>query len=803
MATHSLTGRHELSNPAAGDLEHLASRGFTPAPRFIQWMATLRCDLSCPHCLAAGREMPDMPLAAVERLLDEVAAMGIGEFLVTGGEPCARQDLPEVVGMLRKRGIRWTLNTAAAPAVPLRRAIERHPPAFVAVSLDGPASVHDGFRGRAGAFREALEAIAFYRSVVSGEVVAGTTVTRRNFAHLDETFAEVVRSGATAWGLHLLVPEGRARGRRDLFLRKRELRAIVDFCVDRRHHFPVGMADEIGYLGEEEPLLRDQPFMCGAGRTQCVVLPDGEVVPCTTLDRSMSAGNVLTRPLAEIWAEGFAELRDWRPEGRCRSCEYARACRGGCWLQRRGGTQCFRSLWRPPRLVGAAAAAVCLGLSAPALGGEPADDGKKPPVQGEDTIPDVDLPPAGDVGTLGVGPGGRTLTPEELKAREERQKKCVVEGAIVRFYVDWDRRGTSGSGPNAIAAAVKALGDDPAAAYLAGFVDPKRGRQIAERCRAVTAGLETSQVSLSLAALMWRDLAEVCLDGKPAAERTPEEQKSLGEAVAALEARSAEWQKRIFEEKLGTFLFRELNSRSFMSKAGPPAHVSIQYALGAKRWGRNLEVVTADYIAAHPFGESMQIDAACAPDAGLVLVRGGKESPAGTAFKLGVFDLLRTPGKAGAREEGPALALVDRDLKVAVRLPAGCLLAYADVLRLAYEQNRAEFDAKVAERWSWPLALAAWRAALGEGAAPDGAELEVRIAALVADLGNADWAAREAASAGLRKLGSAALPALKKATASADPEVKTRAEELVEELEKPGDDRLRDAKIRLVSLWLF
>ena len=390
---------------------------------------------------------------------------------------------------------------------------------------------------------------------------------------------------------------------------------------------------------------------------------------------------------------------------------------------------------------------------------------------------------------------------------QKRLEKCQVEGAVVRYYVDWDGASQEPSGAAALADASKALGDDPAAAYLTGFVDPKRGRQVAERCRAVTAGLKTSQVSLSLAALMWRDLAEVCFDGRPAAERAPEEQKALRETTTALEARTAEWRTSILNEKLGAFLFREIETQaqaqSGMPRAPVPAHKSIQYALGAKRWGRNLKVVTADYIAAHPFGESMQIDAACAPESGLVLVRGGKESPAGAAFKLGIFDLLRTPGEAGGKAEGPALALVDRDFKVAVRLPAGCLLAYPDVLRLAYEQNRAEFDAKVAERWSWPLALAAWRAALGEGAAPDGAELEVRIAALVADLGNAEWATREAASAGLRKLGSAALPALKKATASADPEVKTRAEELVEELEKPGDDRLRDAKIRLVSLWLF
>lgn len=44
-------------------------------------------------------------------------------------------------------------------------------------------------------------------------------------------------------------------------------------------------------------------------RGQCVVLHDGAVVPCTTLDRSCSAGNVHGRSLMEIWTESFAALR--------------------------------------------------------------------------------------------------------------------------------------------------------------------------------------------------------------------------------------------------------------------------------------------------------------------------------------------------------------------------------------------------------------------------------------------------------------------------------------------------------------
>ena len=31
-----------------------AAHGYTRVPTLVQWMATLRCRLSCPHCLAAS-----------------------------------------------------------------------------------------------------------------------------------------------------------------------------------------------------------------------------------------------------------------------------------------------------------------------------------------------------------------------------------------------------------------------------------------------------------------------------------------------------------------------------------------------------------------------------------------------------------------------------------------------------------------------------------------------------------------------------------------------------------------------------
>ena len=103
----------------------------------------------------------------------------------------------------------------------------------------------------------------------------------------------------------MLVHEGRAALRNDLFLSRSQLRHLIPFVARKRRIFDVEMADEIGYLGDFEPLVRGCPLSCGAGRSQCVILPGGDVVTCTTLDISCSEGNIREKPLREIWDSDF------------------------------------------------------------------------------------------------------------------------------------------------------------------------------------------------------------------------------------------------------------------------------------------------------------------------------------------------------------------------------------------------------------------------------------------------------------------------------------------------------------------
>jgi radical SAM protein with 4Fe4S-binding SPASM domain len=701
-------------------------------------MTTARCPLACPHCLAAeeeGTSGPELTVEEAARLIDGAAATGAAELLLTGGEPFAREDLPDVIERTAALGLPYAINTAVFPGPEVQRAVERHPPVFAAVSLDGPRDVHDAFRGKAGAFDAAVAAIGWFAKL-GVRTAAGTTVTRFNLGALDRTFRLATRSGAASWGLHLLVPEGRARRRPDLFLRRHELRGLLRFAAARRSLFPVQVADEIGYCGDAEPLWRDLPMRCGAGTLQCVVLPDGEVVPCTTTDRTVSAGNVRERPLASIWAEGFAELRHPIPEPGCRKCTYLAACGGGCWLQRRAGAACARDLWeRKPATRTAASLAVALGLSlacgpatapvAPANGtvaeeagttpdvaaAEPADASPanrddaafaSPADESRDETPggDVDPGDAADGAAEGAAPtsaageidaGPRSAFGGELEGIE-RDTGPGIEAHVLYWYGEQlparERIGRFDSdlgGPPEPGDAA----DDPAFAFFERYRSGRLPRGLRQRCEAAREALGTSQRSLAFASLLWRSLVEAVLDGPDPASRSASDRRALAETLDVLRGKVAAWRSEIFRDRLEPYLARNRvhsHYRFEMVKAyvPPPNWLVLARDAAEERWGDSDEALEG-WLERNAWGEALALEITTSDPE---IRRRGSGEPLADGSVVGILDAIVVPAGAGRRIEVRGAAYGGDPWPVS--LPGGTEATWADLVRLVDAASRAD-----------------------------------------------------------------------------------------------------------------
>lgn len=650
MGSHTITHRHApQAHPG----------GFAPTPVLVQWLVTLRCPYRCPHCLAPSGPSDELSTDDGLCLVDQVADAGIEELLLTGGEPLVRPDLPRLLERLGERGQSYSLNTAITPTGAIRDALERDPPAFVAVSLDGPERVHDRFRGAGGAFAGALESIRFFVDL-GCRVAAGTTVTRRNVDHLARTFGVVVGSGAHSWGLHLLVPEGRARDRQDLQLSRRQLGGLLRFVARRRPFFDVTLADEFSYCGDVEPLVRNAPLRCGAGRQQAVVLPDGEVVPCTTLDRRTSAGNVRRVPLMDLWRHGFAALRGRRETEACGDCRFEQACGGGCWLLQRDGGGCYRDTWQTPRSLGTAAGiAVCLGMLAlPARA-----DAPPPPSE------PVQLAQAGARSMRGAG----------LSIEGEA---AGIDGHILHWYAPGTAPGRRGGACTAPSVQPQPYPDptDPGWQLLEAFRAGRLPDDLVERSAAVREALQTAEPSLGLASLAWRILTEAALDGPPLHERTDVQRRALRDALTDLDRAARSWRDAIYAGLLDPFLARGREHQHYhfemcKSRPRPPRWLKLARDTAQERWAGAL---SAEWLEQHPWGEGMELNVA---GDGLTLLRAGEATPVDREVAMRIADLLRV-GDGGVPVE------VGRgDRIIGVALPAGAEVSYGDLLRLSHEAS--------------------------------------------------------------------------------------------------------------------
>jgi len=94
------------------------SRDFEDRPLLVIWEMTQACDLRCVHCRASAqpqRHPLELSSAEAFNLIDQVAAMRVPLFVLTGGDPLKRPDLYAIVKYAHRRLVRTSLTPSATP----------------------------------------------------------------------------------------------------------------------------------------------------------------------------------------------------------------------------------------------------------------------------------------------------------------------------------------------------------------------------------------------------------------------------------------------------------------------------------------------------------------------------------------------------------------------------------------------------------------------------------------------------------------------------------------------------------------
>lgn len=305
----------------------------TALPHVVAFNLTRRCDLACAHCYIDGGPRADtdeLDTAEVCRIADEVLALSPGPlFVLTGGEPLLRDDLPDIARHMSGRGATVVVGTNGTGLTPGRLAdLVAAGVQGVAISVDAlDPAVHDAFRGRPGALERALAGVDCAREAGLPFLIQ-TTLTRHNQRDLEALAAWAASVGALAFNLYLLVRTGRAADHPGLEPHEadRALRQLVALRARYEGRLRVqAKCQPHAVRFAEPPYIGTQ---CPAGRWYVRITPQGRVTPCPYLP--LEAGDLRRQSFASVWTGPvLTELRTRSPEGRCGACALRDAC-GGC-----------------------------------------------------------------------------------------------------------------------------------------------------------------------------------------------------------------------------------------------------------------------------------------------------------------------------------------------------------------------------------------------------------------------------------------------------------------------------------------
>ena len=335
---------------------------FNERPFIVIWEVTRACDLACIHCRASAqswRNPLELSTEEGKRLIDEVAALKVPVFVLTGGDPLKRPDTFELVEYAAAHGVRVSLTPSATPLL-TNDAIDRLKRsglARLAISLDGPtAQIHDAFRKVPGSFDCTLRAARYARE--NGlPVQINTTITGHNLPLIDDIIALLETLDIVLWSVFFLVPTGRGQGI-DL-LSAEEFEHVFEklYQLSRHSSFDIKSTEAQHYrrfllqrrtearragversrmahpfqsmIGVAEDGIRRAPKGINDGKGFVFVSHVGEIYPSGFLP--ISAGSIRKQSLTDLYRHSslFTSLRNVRNlKGKCGDCEFREICGG-------------------------------------------------------------------------------------------------------------------------------------------------------------------------------------------------------------------------------------------------------------------------------------------------------------------------------------------------------------------------------------------------------------------------------------------------------------------------------------------
>ncbi len=286
----------------------------------LQIHASRKCNLSCPHCysLSGPKAVDALPIEAVCDLIEDAAELGYRGVAFSGGEPLAYPGLRQALSCAKALGLTTSVTTNGTLLQPSRLAALDGLVSLLAISLDGPAAMHDAMRGSSTTFRRLVRGLPNLQAtgVQFGFI---HTLTRQSWEELPWLADFAHSHGAGLLQVHPLELFGRAeKEMRAQTVDEEVLMRAYLLCAALAVKYQEEMAIQIDLVHRDQALLDPHRFYAldedptprqAADLLSIVVLePDGALVPVAYgFSRRFMICNIRQQRFTEAWPR-YVEL---------------------------------------------------------------------------------------------------------------------------------------------------------------------------------------------------------------------------------------------------------------------------------------------------------------------------------------------------------------------------------------------------------------------------------------------------------------------------------------------------------------
>lgn len=315
--------------------ENLKQLGTTlSSPIGVELEVTSNCNHCCQFCYNVWQK-GQFPEADMFFILDRLREADVKVLFLTGGEPFLRKDIFQLIeySVQNKMKINAVTNGTLLTEKKARRLKELG--VSVQVSLHGTEQTHNYLVGVPGAYKKAMQGLAYLREC-KVPLSINITLTRYNFSEIPHV-GVIARSLNARLSMTRLVLTGTDINK-SLQFTKETIFELIDFLAEHPDlkgssilsPFPLCCLGEEGIPKMLKIYDMYDVVGCQGGITWCAVSPEGKVRICGAMEEE--AGDLKIDDLRTIWkSKSIWKCRTFAHVHQvCLECEYLSVCNGGC-----------------------------------------------------------------------------------------------------------------------------------------------------------------------------------------------------------------------------------------------------------------------------------------------------------------------------------------------------------------------------------------------------------------------------------------------------------------------------------------